>query len=184
VTPQALLQELRRCEITVDRQGARLILDGPTAQLTDSVLAQVRASKEELLRLLDPANNHCSWDVESWQAYFDERAGVREYDGRHERSEAERLALEDTIAHWLQFNLLLAPDPSHACIYCNRAGQPGNPLVAAPTGCGHVWVHDWCWTSWSKARQHEAYEALLSMGLQTKYQCTAHHHSNRSVKKS
>jgi hypothetical protein len=184
VTPQALLQELHRFGITIDTQGAQLILDGPAAHLTDTVVAQVRAFKEELLRLLDPDNNHSSWDVESWQAYFDERAGVREYDGRHERTEAERLALEDTITHWLRFNLLLTPDPRHACIHCNRVGQPGNPLVAAPAGCGHAWVHEWCWTSWSNARQHEAYEVLRRMGLKTKYQRTAHHHSYYSVKKS
>jgi hypothetical protein len=181
VTPQALLQKLRRCDITVEMQGTQLIIDGPAANLTDSVVAQVQAFKEELLRLLDPADSPCSWDVESWQAYFDERAGVREYDGRHERSEAERLALEDTIAHWLQFNLPLESAPSHVCIHCNRAGQPGNPLVAAPARGGHAWVHDWCWTSWSNVLQREAYEALWRMGLPTKYQSTAHHHSDCPV---
>jgi hypothetical protein len=35
---------------------------------------------------------------EEWQAYFDERAGIREFDGEMPRDDAEALALQDTIA--------------------------------------------------------------------------------------
>jgi hypothetical protein len=35
---------------------------------------------------------------EDWQASFDERAGIREFDGEMRRDEAEALALQDTIA--------------------------------------------------------------------------------------
>ncbi len=37
-------------------------------------------------------------DPADWQAYFDERAGIREFDGEMPRDEAEALALQDTIA--------------------------------------------------------------------------------------
>jgi hypothetical protein len=37
-------------------------------------------------------------DPADWQAYFDERAAVREFDGEMPRHEAEALALQDTIA--------------------------------------------------------------------------------------
>jgi hypothetical protein len=37
-------------------------------------------------------------DSADWQAYFDERAGIREFDGEMPRDEAEALALQDTIA--------------------------------------------------------------------------------------
>jgi hypothetical protein len=36
--------------------------------------------------------------VEEWQAYFDERAGIREFDGGLARADAEMLAAEDTVA--------------------------------------------------------------------------------------
>jgi hypothetical protein len=36
--------------------------------------------------------------ADDWQAYFDERAGIREFDGEMPRDEAEALALQDTIA--------------------------------------------------------------------------------------
>jgi hypothetical protein len=39
-----------------------------------------------------------SVDLEDWQAYFDERAGIREFDGGLPRSEAELRAFEDTVA--------------------------------------------------------------------------------------
>jgi hypothetical protein len=37
-------------------------------------------------------------DPADWQAYFDERAAIREFDGEMTRSDAEALALQDTIA--------------------------------------------------------------------------------------
>jgi hypothetical protein len=51
-------------------------------------------------------------DPADWQAYFDERAGVREFDGEIPRDEAETLALQDTIA-------ALGPRP-----LSNRRGLP------------------------------------------------------------
>lgn len=36
--------------------------------------------------------------MEDWQAYFDERAGIREFDGGLPRSQAELRAFEDTVA--------------------------------------------------------------------------------------
>ena len=36
--------------------------------------------------------------MEDWEAYFDERAGIREFDGGLPRPEAERLAREDVTA--------------------------------------------------------------------------------------
>lgn len=40
---------------------------------------------------------HCP-DLENWFAHFEERAAIREYEGGFDRAEAERLALEETIA--------------------------------------------------------------------------------------
>jgi hypothetical protein len=42
--------------------------------------------------------------LEDWQAYFDERAAIREFDGELARAHAERLAQDDTVA-------ALAPRP-------------------------------------------------------------------------
>ncbi|WP_173009375.1 hypothetical protein [Methylobacterium sp. P1-11] len=37
-----------------------------------------------------------------WLPYYEERAAIREYDGGFDRSEAERLALEDTAAEYFE----------------------------------------------------------------------------------
>jgi hypothetical protein len=50
-------------------------------------------------------SNCRGWDAADWQAYFEERAAIRECDGGFSRDEAERLALQDTIKHWLCLNL-------------------------------------------------------------------------------
>lgn len=38
----------------------------------------------------------------NWLSYYEERAAIREYDGGFDRSEAERLALEDTAAEYFE----------------------------------------------------------------------------------
>lgn len=37
-------------------------------------------------------------EPEDWFAHFEERAAIREYEGGFDRAEAERLALDDTVA--------------------------------------------------------------------------------------
>ncbi len=44
-------------------------------------------------------------EAEDCQAYFEERAAIREYDGGLPRDEAERLAVEDTLTHYFGPNL-------------------------------------------------------------------------------
>lgn len=46
-------------------------------------------------------NNNGSWDAADWQAYYDERAAIAEYDGGLSRAEAEALAFESCVAEWL-----------------------------------------------------------------------------------
>src|SRR5215204_4680340 len=58
-----------------------------------------------------------SWSSADWQAYFEERAAIREYDGGFARSEAERLAFADMVACWLSAH----PVPASAyerCVHC------------------------------------------------------------------
>jgi hypothetical protein len=37
-------------------------------------------------------------DAEDWQAHFEERAAIRQFDGGFTRAQAQSLALEDTLA--------------------------------------------------------------------------------------
>lgn len=45
-----------------------------------------------------PRQNDAGTQEMDWQAFFDERAGIREFDGGLDQAEAERLAHADTVA--------------------------------------------------------------------------------------
>jgi hypothetical protein len=51
----ALLDELAQLDIRVERDGDRLLVDGPENVLTDDLLAAISAAKPDLLALLGPA---------------------------------------------------------------------------------------------------------------------------------
>lgn len=83
-----LLHDLNRAGLTVTAEGGRLAIR-PAARLTDSLRAQMRAAKAELLALLD---------AEARREAFEERAAVMEYDGGLSREDAERAAIESIRA--------------------------------------------------------------------------------------
>src|SRR5262249_43854813 len=54
----------------------------------------------------------------NWQALFDECAAIRQYDGRHTRAEAERLALGELENRWhMQYGERISRD---MCAGCRR----------------------------------------------------------------
>jgi hypothetical protein len=130
------------------------------------------ASKAQELRKHGPAGGDGvtggegqPWSACDWQAYFEERAGIREFDGGLPRTEAEPLALEDAVTHWLCQHPAPASDPRHGCVHCGSGDGAGDTLLAVLAPGGHVWVHDRCWGPWQRARRHEAQEALRGLGL-------------------
>lgn len=102
------------------------------------------------------------WVAEDWQAFFDERAGVLEYDCGLRRPAAEAEAFQDCVVAWL--NHYPAASPSGRCSWC---GHPDSrDVVVLPYGTGpHIWLHGKCWSSWRTERQAKAAEALASMGV-------------------
>ena len=99
----ATLDDLIARGISVEVQGTDLVLEGPTDILTDDIIASLRLAKAKLLPAVECKNAFC-WDGEDWRAYIDERAAIREIDGGYEHSEADRLAFEDAVTHWLVLN--------------------------------------------------------------------------------
>jgi len=103
------------------------------------------------------------WDAEDWRAYFDERAGIREFDGELLRPEAERLALGDCIDYWLTQH---PPKPTDdvACVHCDAAlADDAIPVLAGNSG--HTWLHGRCHRDWLAVRRQLAAEALPAMGI-------------------
>jgi hypothetical protein len=98
-----------------------------------------------------------------WREYFDERAGVAEYDGGMSRAEAERQAFEVCVVKWMSFN-----PPAHYDLgTCPNCYLPAVPETASlpvliPRG-GHIWIHANCLESWQAGRRQEAIRCLKTM---------------------
>ena len=104
-----------------------------------------------------------SWSGEDWRAFFDERAGIAEFDGGLPRLEAKARAYACCVAEWLNRNpVRSSPD---SCLRCGKADQGHDPLLPFGTETtGHAWLHSQCWSAWSAARHAEAVAALDAMG--------------------
>src|SRR5262245_44216049 len=84
--------------IEVSLDGKDLVLSGISAPPT-AILDMVRRHKHcivsalqaPLLALRQPIQ---AWDPVDWRAFFDERAGIAEYDGGLSRAEAEARAFD------------------------------------------------------------------------------------------
>jgi hypothetical protein len=107
-----------------------------------------------------------SWSGEGWRAFFDERAGIAEFDGGLPRQQAKARAFACCVAEWLNRNpVRSSPD---SCLRCGNAEQGHDPLLPFGTETtGHAWLHSQCWSAWSAARQAEAVAALEAMGIAT-----------------
>jgi hypothetical protein len=73
--------------------GIQLRIDGDDVVLNASapppapLLNLLSRHKADVVRMLRPAED--GWSAEDWQAFFDERAGIAEFDGGLSRPQAE-----------------------------------------------------------------------------------------------
>jgi hypothetical protein len=105
-----------------------------------------------------------SWSSADWQAYFDERAAIREYDGGLARDQAEGLAFEDTVSHWLSVHPAPATPPDR-CVHCGHTQRTDDVLLPMLAEGGHTWIHNNCWTEWYATRRSVAIATLNAMGV-------------------
>ncbi len=78
----------------------------------------------EIMHML-PSND--VWSSEDWRAFFDERAGVAEFDGGLPRPEAEARSFDCCVAEWLNRNFVRSP-PGR-CLACGAVGEDQEPLL-------------------------------------------------------
>jgi len=127
------------------------------------VLNALAKHKGELIALLRKADDGRS--AEDWQAFFDERAGIAQFDGGLSREDAEARAFACCVAEWLNRNP--ASSATGRCLACGAPGGPRDPLVPFGTEpTGHAWLHHTCWSGWRAGRKSEAIAALATMGIQ------------------
>jgi hypothetical protein len=130
----------------------------PRAEILE-LLARHKAAIIGLLRA-----GRDGWSAADWQTYFDERAGIAEFDGGLPRSDAEARAFDCCVVEWLNRNTVCSP-PGR-CLGCGGGELVDNPLLpfgVEPTG--HAWLHSRCWRAWSASREVEAVRALTRMEI-------------------
>ena len=119
--------------------------------------------RSAIVMLLRPGPD--GWSGEDWQEYFDERAGVGEFDGGLQRDEAEAQAFSCCVGEWLHRNPVRSV--SGRCDFC---GLSKGMLLPYLTGYsvrdpGHTWLHQECSRAWHQERKAKAVAALVALGI-------------------
>ena len=141
--------------------GADLVIEA-SARPPAPVLDLLSRHKPRIVALLR-AGLDC-WKADDWRVFFDERAGIAEFDGGLPRAEAETRSFSCCVAEWLNRNP--ASSLPGRCLGCGGRDHTDDPL--RPYGrehSGHAWLHSRCWMAWSVTREAEAVAALAAMGI-------------------
>ncbi len=147
--------------IELDIDGDDLLWAAPEQPPT-AVLDLLARHKTGIMRLLRPGRD--GWSAEDWQAFFDERAGIAEFDGGLPRAQAEVQAFAYCVAEWQNRNPVRSP-PGR-CLACGKGEQAHDALLphgVEPTG--HARLHRGCRPTWHDERKRAAVAALGAMGI-------------------
>jgi hypothetical protein len=155
------LEVARAVGIRVEIDGDDLVLEAPTAPPPGvlDLLSRHKAGIVTLLRLADEG-----WSAGDWQVFFDERAGIAEFDGGLSRGQAEAHAFACCAMEWLNRNPIRSPP--ERCLGCGCGDQVHDPVL--PYGVestGDAWLHSRCRLAWYAGRKAEAVAALAAMGI-------------------
>jgi hypothetical protein len=154
------LRAARVAGIELEIDGGDLLLEAPVRPPA-AVLDVLSRHKAGVVALLRPGWD--GWSAEDWQVFFDERAGIAEFEGGLPRGQAEAHAAASCIEEWLNRNFVRRPP--ERCVVCggDHIHEPLLPLAIELTG--HAWLHSSCWPYWHAKRKTEAVTALAVMGI-------------------
>lgn len=156
------LTQARAAGIHLGIDGDDLVLNA-SAPPPSEVLEILARHKADIVTLLRPGND--GWSGEDWREFFEERAGIAEFDGGLPRDQAQARAFSCCVAEWLHRNP--ARSPSGRCDHC---GQTKGMLLPYLTGYsekdhGHTWLHQECSRAWHQAWRAKAVSALVAIGI-------------------
>lgn len=158
VAPAAVLAA-RAAGILLDADGADLLVQ---AAAPPALLEMLSSNTAIIVDYIRPGAG--GWSAEAWQAYFDERAGIAEFDGELARDQAEAQAFSCFVVERL--NRHPVSSPNRRCLTCGSGEEAHEPLL--PFGLastGHAWPHSRCWRTWADGRKAEAISALAVIGI-------------------
>ena len=149
--------------------GIRLVIDSDDLLLEASapppaeVLDLLARHKPDIVILLRLGSD--GWSGEDWREFFEERAGVAEFNGGLLRDQAEAEAFSCCVGEWLRRNPVRSP-PGR----CEQCGGADGLLLPYLSGYlakdpGYTWLHDECSHVWHLARRATAISALKDLGL-------------------
>lgn len=155
------LKLARAAGIRIGIDGDALTLDAEAAP-PPAVLDLLAHHKVQVIALLRPGGD--GWSGEDWRAFFDERAGIAEFDGGLPRDQAEAHAFASCVAEWLNRNP--AYSSPGRCVACGKAAHDLDPVFPFGTAStGYAWLHSQCWPAWHASRKAEAIAALSTFEI-------------------
>jgi hypothetical protein len=127
------------------------------------VLDLLARHKADIVTLLRPGSD--GWSGEDWREFFEERAGIADFDGGLPRDQAEARAFSCCVGEWLHRNPVRSPSGR-----CDLCGQFRGMLLPYLTGYsisdpGHTWLHQECSQAWHQERRAKAVAALVASGI-------------------
>jgi hypothetical protein len=161
MTAAEALRRAHAAGVQIATDGCDLLLEAQEPAPAH-VLSALASHKNGIIALLRAAD--CGWSAADWQAYFDERAGIAEFDGGLSREDAEARAFACCVAEWLNRHPALS-SPGR-CLACGSHDHGSDALL--PFGIepiGHAWLHARCWSAWYANRKAEAIAALSAVGI-------------------
>jgi hypothetical protein len=123
--------------------GVRVRVDGKDLELEASseppacVLELLSRYKPHVISLLLSSDH--GWSSEDWRAYFDERAGIAEFDGKLSRQKAEALAFGCCVLKWLELTFR-CPEPGR-CL-CGGDAISASPISIEARRCRREWQEE------------------------------------------
>ncbi len=156
------LRAARAAGVGIDLHGDDLVLEASSPP-SNVILDALSRNKAGIVALLRPGDD--GWNAGDWRVFFDERAGIAEFDGGLPRPEAEVRAFACCVAEWMNRHpLTSSPD---RCLACDGGDSANDPLLPFGTDThGHAWLHSRCWAGWHQARKADAVTALVAMGVE------------------
>ena len=141
MTAAEALRTARAAGVEIALDGDDLVLEASSPP-PEPVLEALSRNKAGIVALLRPGGD--GWSAEDWQVYFDERAGIAEFDGGLPRPAAEAQAFACCVSEGM--NRHPATSSPERCLACGGGDRPGDPLLPHGTAThGHAWLHSRCW---------------------------------------